>query len=96
MRDDEVDYRGKFWIGQRVQVFPERIRVQEGFARILGRGDTNAVGSIFRISVRFLKTPDLRVHVYCIWMDKPMTNTGSHYYHSYGDDIEPIEQEEEA
>lgn len=86
MREGETDYKGKFWIGQRVKIHnlptPEDILCNTGV--------------IVSIRTKFQRTPDLQTISYEVRIDgiKGMYKTKImgrvYYYGSSGDNLETI------
>lgn len=86
MRPGETDYKGKFWVGQRV--------------RILNLPSPNDVlcdtGIIKHISTKFERTPDLQANSYTVRIDgwggifKKKVFSRVREYATNGENLEPI------
>ena len=87
MRKGETDYKGKFWVGQRVRIHnlpaPEDVLCDTGV--------------ITKISTKFVRTPDLQVIDYAVRIDgnkglfKTKLFNRAYFYGCNGDNLEPID-----
>jgi hypothetical protein len=64
MRAGKTDFKGEFWVGQRVRV--DFTKVMPGVTQATIACNTGVIRSIHG---KFLRTPDLAVVTYSVWFD---------------------------